>query len=121
MQQQPGRHSLRAGEALPWIGAGMHWLGDVWAIACQPCPCVGECLCDGTPLNTPVSNLQLLACVLPPPCRYHLQILFVDHSDQLRAKLAAAFFEQASHQLRVLGAAQQAACQQLMGQAGVSS
>lgn len=26
--------------------------------------------------------------------RYHLQILFVDHSDQLRAKLAAAFFEQ---------------------------
>jgi hypothetical protein len=26
--------------------------------------------------------------------RYHLQVLFVDHSDQLRAKLAAAFFEQ---------------------------
>lgn len=30
--------------------------------------------------------------------RYHLQILFVDHSDQLRAKLTAAFFEQASAQ-----------------------
>jgi hypothetical protein len=26
--------------------------------------------------------------------RYHLQVLFVDHSDVLRAKLAAAFFEQ---------------------------
>jgi hypothetical protein len=33
--------------------------------------------------------------------RYHLQILFVDHSDQLRAKLAAAFFEQASAQCLV--------------------
>jgi hypothetical protein len=26
--------------------------------------------------------------------RYHLSVLFVDSSDQLRAKLAAAFFEQ---------------------------